>query len=164
MNREIKQDFTITYPVFWAIAYAIILLYLVIIFIVPNRETFVIWIVVTVSVLGFTKICLRAALRESDKKPKWILDDAGLVRGYSSTKTELIRWEDIQHMKWVKYVGLVIRWNDEHRKQRSKAFQKEFRFEPVVYRQFGTIMRVQEDEAVDIMHHWRLRFTPATDS
>lgn len=163
MNREIKQDFTITYPVFRAMAYAIILLYLVIIFIAPGRETLVIWFVVTISVLGFTKICLRAALRENDKKPKWILDDAGLVRGYSSTNAELIRWEDIRHMKWVNYVGLVMRWEDEHRKQRSKAFQKEFKFEPV-YSQFRTIMRVQENEAGEIMRYWRLKFTPPADA
>lgn len=160
MNREIKQDFTITYPVFWAIAYAIILLYLVIIFIAPGREALVLWVVVTIFVLGFTKICLRAALLESDKKPKWILDDTGLVRVYSSTNAELIRWEDIRHIKWVKYVGLVIRWKDELRKQRSKAFQKEFRFEPV-YSQFRTIMRVQENEAVEIMRCWRVKSTPA---
>jgi hypothetical protein len=100
-------------------------------------------------ILIFTRICLRGSLRDLRASGKtWKVTDAGLQRVYPSGKAETIRWEQIRRMKWVKWCGLIVRWEEskaEHR-QRGVAFKEEFRWDRV-YRTFRATLSVRQDEA-----------------
>jgi hypothetical protein len=78
--------------------------------------------------------------------------EAGLERVYLSGNAETIHWEQIRHMKWVRWNGLIVRWEEskaEHQ-QRVVYFKEEFRWDGL-YRSFRAKLRVQHAEARELI-------------
>jgi len=76
------------------------------------------------------------------------VDRHGFQRIYPSGEAEIIRWDQIRHMKWARFLGLTIRWEEskgEHQ-SRSKIFRDEFRLDSFC-RQYRAALFVQKEEA-----------------
>jgi hypothetical protein len=108
---------------------------------------------VAVFLIVFAQVCLRSGQRDILKLGKtWKMANAGLQRIYPSAEAEIIRWEQIRHMKWVRFYGLIVRWEEtkaEHQ-HRSATFRDEFQWD-WVYRQYRTTLRVQKEEARELI-------------
>lgn len=64
--------------------------------------------------------------RDSGQRPVWFLTDNGLKCVDVSRGQEIITWEQIFWMKWMRYVGLMIQWKAPHSSE-SKAPQERLR-------------------------------------
>ncbi|MGA2139056.1 MAG: hypothetical protein ABSH14_09370 [Verrucomicrobiia bacterium] len=152
-EREIKQDFTIFWPVTYIFTGIIICGFLFAAAVSHNLKYWLFFLGAGGVLVIFVQMCLRSTLHDMLKSGEsWKLTDAGLQRVYPSGKPETIRWEQIRHMRWVRYTGLIIRWDEskaEHQ-NRSKAFKDEFQWD-WVYRQYQMYLLVQQDEARELL-------------
>ena len=157
IEREIKQDFAIASPLIWFIA--VIVSGLVLLcgggaaWSIHDWHSVAFCIGTVVFIFVFTRMCLRPDSHDIHESGKtWKVTDAGLQRVYPPDKTETIRWEQIRHMKWVRWNGLIVRWEEskaEHQ-QRGGIFKKEFRWDGL-YRTFRAKLRVQQVEARELI-------------
>jgi hypothetical protein len=152
-EREIREDFTFGWPVFYILTGIVIGLCLLCAILVNDLKMWLLFAGVSGFLVVFVQMCLRGALHDMLASGKtWRLTGAGLQRVYPSGKAETIRWEQIRHMKWGRYSGLIVRWEEsktEYR-QRSGAFKDEFRRD-WVYRQFQEVLLVQQNEARELI-------------
>src|SRR5215831_9892952 len=152
-EREVRQDFTISWPVIYILA-GFVICSLLFAAVSSHSLKDRLFFGGTASFLViFGQICLRDSLRDMQKSGKtWKVTDAGLQRVYPLGETETIRWEQIRHMRWVRWNGLIIRWDEskaEHQ-QRRGAFKEEFRWDGL-YRTFRAKLRVQQAEARELI-------------
>lgn len=152
-EREVRQDFTITWPVIYILAGFVISSLLFAAFVSHSLKYWLFFGGVAGFLVIFVQMCLRGALRDVQKSGKmWKATEAGLRRVYPTGVTETIRWEQIRHMRWVRWNGLIIRWDEskaEHQ-QRGGAFKEEFRWDEL-YRTFRAKLRVQQEEARELI-------------
>ena len=83
---------------------------------------------------------------------KWKLVDEGIQRVYAQGKEETIRWEQIRRMKWVRWTGMILRWEEskEEHQRRSGTFKAEFRYD-VMFRQYRAVLRIDSGEARELV-------------
>ncbi len=132
MEREIKQDFTIVWPVFYILTAFVTVLMLLggvtSFFRFHEWHTLAIMVGSSIVVFWFVRFGLRTSLEIAKASPRrWLLTDDGLVRLYDSGQREIIRWEQIQDMRWGRYLGLKVRWEESKRDHHSRQFRDEFR-------------------------------------
>ncbi len=154
MEREIKQDFTITDKPMLVIESIVIGMFALIAITSHNRNMWVFCCAVIAFIILFGRLCLRSGLKDLESGPKWMLAANGLQRLYPSGKGETILWEQIRYMKWIRYNGLIVRWEEPKSSYRGKGFKREFKYD-WVYRQFRTVLRVQQDEATKLISAWQ---------
>ena len=153
MEKEIKQDFTIVWPVFYLLTAMVIVLMVLggVTCLFQLHEWHTLAFVVGFSLLSlwFVRFCLRLSLERSKASPRrWLLADDGLVRLYDAGKREAIRWEQIQDMRWGRLAGLKVGWEEPKAGHRSQEFRDEFR-KPQTGRYWCWI-RVREGEAREL--------------
>jgi hypothetical protein len=153
VEREIRQDFTIGWPVFYILTGIVVCGLLFVAVVSHNLKYCLFFVGVASFIVIFCRICLRGALHDMLASGKtWKLTSVGLQRVYPAGEAETIRWDQIRHMRWVRYTGLIIRWEEskaEHQ-NRSKAFKDEFQWD-WVYRQFQMYLKVQQDEGRELI-------------
>jgi hypothetical protein len=132
MEIEIKQDFTMSQPVFYLIT-AVVLAFLLFagvtgFFITHDWHPLALLVGVSIFSIWFVRFGLRTSLENAEASQKrWLLTDDGLVRTYGSGKRETIRWEQIQDMRWGRHLGLKIRWEESEHVHRVREFTNEFK-------------------------------------
>ena len=155
-EREVKQDFTVVWPMIWLIAAVVSGLVLLCGgMLALNHDWYnaAFCLGTVVFVFVFTRMCLRpgdADMRKSGKY--WKLTDAGLQRVYPKGTTETIRWEQIRRMRWIRWYGLIVRWEEskaEHQ-ERSGSFKEEFRWDGL-YQTFRLRLTVRQGEARELI-------------
>ena len=153
METEIKQDFTMSWTVFYWIT-AVVIAFLLFAgvtggFITHDWQPLALLIGVSIFSIWFVRFGLRTSLANAEASQKrWLLADDGLVRTYGSDKREIIRWAQIQDLRWGRHLGLKIRWEEIEHVHRVREFTDEFR-----KRQTGRFwcwILVRETEARDI--------------
>jgi hypothetical protein len=118
--------------------------------------------IVALFLVVFSRLCLRGSLKDLEAGPKWFLTDQGFLRVYSAPpEQEAILWEQIQHMAWLRYKGLVIRWK-ESGQRRGQRFREEFK-ESFLAGQFLSNVRLGQTEAIELISLWRKK-CPATQT
>jgi len=118
-----------------------------------NWKFFAFCVGTDVFIFVFGRLCLRDGLQDLVNSGRtWVLGEEGLRRVYPSGKSETIRWEQIRHMVWRRYNGLIIRWEEPEKEyhHRSNTFRTEFPWD-WVYRQGHVVLRVQQDEALELL-------------
>jgi hypothetical protein len=153
MEKEIKQDFIITWPVSYILTAVPVVLMLLggVTCLFRDHEWHTLAFVVGFSILSFwfVRFCLRLSLERAEANPRrWFLTDDGLVRGYDSGEKEPIHREQIQDMRWSKHLGLKIRWKESKSDHRSPEFRDEFRKWQTGRYEYW--IRVREGEAREI--------------
>jgi hypothetical protein len=132
MEKEIKQDFTITWPAVYLLTTFPVVLILLggLTCLFRDHEWHTLAFVVGYSILSFwfVRFCMRISLERAEANPRrWLLTDEGLIRVYDSGEKEPICWEQIQDMRWSKHLGLKIRWKESKSNNRPPEFRDEFR-------------------------------------
>jgi hypothetical protein len=149
-EREIRQDFNISYPLIWFFIGLVICLLVFAAFVSRDMEMSLYLLGAGVLLIILVFWCMRSSRPSWITARTWRLADAGLQRVYPSGETEVIRWEQIRHMKWARFLGLTIRWEEskgEHQ-HRSKIFRDEFGWNNrVVLHQYRATLFVQKEEA-----------------
>ena len=97
---------------------------------------------------------MRPGPPDSVDDPKWWLSDSGLEREYQKGR-ETIRWNQIVSMKWARYAGLTVRWNESNPDQRSEDFKSEFKYDSLNQSYIWTL-KVQRDDASQIISAWKI--------
>ena len=156
MEKEIKEDFTITWPLWRVLTGIVVFLALlagVITFFPDHNWRFLAEMVAfSAATIWFVRFTFRSAVKKAATNPnKWLLANDGLVRLYGSGQRETIRWEQIRFMKWGKHVGVRIVWEESERDHRSQEFRDEIRT-PQAGRCGGWI-RVGEGEAREMFQY-----------
>jgi len=153
VEREIREDFTIGWPVFHILTGIVVCGLLFAAVVSHNIKDWLFFAGVAGFLVIFERICLRGGLHDMLASGKtWKLTSSGLQRVYPAGKEETIRWEQIRAMRWVRYTGLIIHWEEskaEHQ-NRSKAFKDEFQWD-WVYRQFQMYLKVQQNEGRELI-------------
>jgi hypothetical protein len=157
MEKEINQDFTILWPAWRAMG--VIVVFLLIscgVFGVLRFGSAHDWVflasMVPCSAVSFW--CIRHEFRKMLERAKestrrWFLTDAGLTRCYDSDERETIRWEQIRDVRWARYSGLKVSWEESKRDDRLFEFQSEFRKQQ--NGRYWCLIRIGESEAQKIM-------------
>ena len=132
IDREIKQDFKITWPVFYGMSMfaAALMVFAAVVGLIKIHDVphSLFFLAVAVSILVATRLVLASVLKDdSDPQTSWRVTDAGIERTYRHFKPEVIRWNQIQMMKWIPYVGLLIFWSEPRAdyNTRSEWFRNE---------------------------------------
>ena len=86
---------------------------------------------------------------------QWLMSEGGLIRVYGDSGTqELISWQSIARMRWLRTRSLLVFWNEAG--ERGAQFRKEFR-EGDLAGLYRGVLRVEEAEADAIASHWTQR-------
>jgi len=152
-EKPIKEDFTLPWKPIYFVAGLVLLAVLVAFSLPPytprSWHFMAFGIGFAVCILWFIRFALRTSLQNLESGPKWLLSDDGLVRLYSSDLRETIPWEQIQDIRWLGYVGLLIQFKDPNHHQRSREFKDEFRrCRPGV---FQSILRLPKNAAIALL-------------
>ncbi len=157
MERRIKEDVAVRNKPFWGFAIIVIVLMLFCFFIGAwgshDWKFFAEGVGIAMVLIVWVSIGIRGSLRDKlESGLSWMQTDDGLQRVYPSGKRETIRWEQIRHMRWVRFYGLIVRWEEpkDERQRRSGVFKEEFQWD-WVYRQYRANLDVQKDEARELM-------------
>ena len=132
MQKEIKEDFTIFWPFFYAITAVVVIFFLVAgissIFILHDWSPFALLVGVSIFAVWYMRFALHTSRERAEASSRrWLQADDGLVRLYDSGKQETIHWEQVRDMRWGKHVGLKIRWEESKHEHRLPEFRNEFR-------------------------------------
>jgi hypothetical protein len=160
IDREIKQDFKINWPVWYALSGLVTALMVFAAILGPIKTHggalySIFFLAVGVLAPVATRLTLASALKDdSDPQSSWRVTDAGLQRVYRHFKPEVIEWNEIQLMKWVPYSGLVILWSEPKSKYRTRS--EWFRNEESGkgHHEFGhlrTVLPVQREEGNELI-------------
>jgi hypothetical protein len=152
MEKEIKEDFTITWPIWCApLGFMLFLLLVAGVMMFWQDQN---WLDLAFMVgfagasIWFVRFAFRTSVRRAAASPnRWLLTDDGLVRLYASGQREIIRWEQIRVMKWGRHVGLRIVWKEIERDHRSQEFRNEVKSQAG---RCGGWLRVDEGQARQI--------------
>lgn len=149
MGKPINEKFSGIWRVLWAFA-AVPFAFMVLVSLVTGNLDALEMCALTIGlVIGFGVIIQRIS---RPGRPMWLINDEGLIRYYASGGQKKITWEQIQDMKYVRYIGLIFRWN-EPQPGRNKQ---------VLYAEVRENIGVQEDEAKELISLWQKR--PSTMS
>jgi hypothetical protein len=95
-------------------------------------------------------------IRRSETELKWLLTDDGLERVYTVEKRETIRWEQIQQMKYIRYFGLLIWWQESMPDSRIEEFRDEFQKKMDVMKgRYRCGLCIGEDEGRELISIWQ---------
>lgn len=97
------------------------------------------------------KIIQRMSVQQ---KPTWFLTENGLKRVRPTGEPDAVFWSQIQSLKYMKYVGLFIRWN------KTKSNRKG---EVVSYEEDSSILSIDKDEANELFSLWHRTMPPHQD-
>jgi hypothetical protein len=146
-EREIRQDFNMSYPMIWFFIGLVICLLVFAAIVSHDVKMCLYFAGAGVFLIIFTQFGMRSRPAYITART-WRLTDTGFQRIYPSGEAEIIRWDQIRHMKWARFLGLTIRWEEskgEHQ-SRSKIFRDEFRLDSFC-RQYRAALFVQKEEA-----------------
>jgi hypothetical protein len=154
METPIKEDFKITNGFIYLLAAVVIAMLLAIGIWV--KETRLMMILTSIFLVFFTWLCLRPDSGEPRARPGWLLTGLGLERIYKDKTRETIRWNQIASMRWVRFYGLIIHWDELEPAARSTEFKREFKSDSL-YRTNRAILRVQSEEASKVISEWGMK-------
>lgn len=153
MEKEIKEDFTIFWPLVCVLAAIAIVFALLAgasgLFLLHDWHIFAFLVGISLVTVWFVRFGLRSSLARAKASPKrWLLSYAGLTRVYASNQRETIRWEQLQDLRWGKHLGLKIRWEESRYETRLREFRDEFH-KPRTGR-YECWLRIREDQAREL--------------
>jgi hypothetical protein len=110
------------------------------------------WVTARVSLFGLG--CIAVAIGwylflMRGEKNTWYLTDNGLQRVKSSGDQTTINWEQIRDMKWLGFLGFMIRWNKPQTGMDNQIY----------YRDVRSNLGVGEQEARELISLWREKRT-----
>src|SRR5665213_3256585 len=127
MERQVKEDFTITSGFVYLVAAVVITMLLAVAVLIKELRVFS--IVVSFFLVFFTWQCLRPDQGSSRARPKWLLTESGLQRIYTKGSSETIAWTQVANMRWVRWYGLIVRWTEGQPGKRGKEFKRESKYD-----------------------------------
>ncbi len=153
IDREIKQDFKINWPVWYVLTGILVALMLfpaVMALVVHKTLYSFLFLGVAAGAVIATRQALRSALKDdADPQSSWRVTDAGLQRVYRHFKPEIIEWKQIQLLKWVPLSGLIILWSEARPDYRARSEWFRNEMSGSRHRELGrirTVLPVQREE------------------
>ena len=155
IDREIKQDFKINWPAWYALTGILVALMVfpAVMAIVQHKTLYsVFFLAVAAGAVIATGLALRSALKDDSKdslQSSWRVTAAGLQRVYRHFKPEIIGWKQIQLLKWVPFSGLIILWSESQPDYRTRSEWFKNEMSGSRHREFGrirTVLPVQREE------------------
>jgi hypothetical protein len=163
MKTELKIDFTMwRKPVYFLAGIFVALVFLgfsTAYYQSHDRDFLVLGIVFCASIMlvavFFVRWGLRWAIRKRETDTKWLLTDGGLERVYAAEKRETIRWEQIQEMRYIRYLGLLIWWQESMPDSRIEEFQDELQIKMDGRGRYRCGLCIGEDEGRELISIWQ---------
>ena len=155
IDREIKQDFKINWPVWYVLTGILVALMVfpaVMALVVHKTLYSFFFLAAAAGAVIATRLALRSALKDDAKdslQSSWRVTDAGLQRVYRHFKPEIIGWKQIQLLKWVPLSGLIILWSEARPDYRARSEWFRNEMSGSRHREFGrirTVLPVQREE------------------
>jgi hypothetical protein len=155
VDREIKQDFKINWPAWYVLTGIVVALMVfpAIVALVDHKPLYsFFFLAVAAGAVIATRLALRSALKDDANdslQSSWRVTDAGLQRVYRHFKPEIIRWDQIQLLKWVPFSGLIILWSEARPDYRARSEWFRNEMSGSQSREFGrisTVLPVQREE------------------
>ncbi len=125
METPIKEDFKTTNGFVYVVAAVVITMSLAIGIWV--KEIRLMMISTSIFLVFFTWLCLRPDSGDPPARPGWLLTGLGLERIYTKKIRETISWKQIATMRWVRFYGLIVHWNELE----PAIHSEEFKADPV---------------------------------
>ena len=155
MEKPVNEDFNLGWPVMRAMIFVIIGLSLLAGLqggLITHDFKFFLFTVGVSVFLFVSGRFLRNRIARSSRPDTWVLTDAGLQRVYSDPAArELISWNSIERMRWIRFKGLLFFWNESG--SRCESFRDEFQ-EGNVAGLYRGLLHVPEQDADEIAKLW----------